>query len=167
MDTLLNDLRYGSRRLRKTPAFTAIALITLALGIGANTSMFSIVNAVLLQTLPFRDPSQIVFVREVPRNGDAPFGGVSISLPNLEDYRQQQHVFDALSAWVAQSVNLTGQEHPDRVIGAFVSANFFSGVFEVGAGRGRTFMPGEDQPRLRAGCSDQPWSLEEPLRIRS
>jgi putative ABC transport system permease protein len=146
MDTLLNDLRYGFRRLRKSPAFTAIALLTLALGIGANTSMFTIVNAVLLKALPIRDPGQIVFVREVPRQGTAPFGGLSISLPNLEDYRQQQHAFDALSAWIAQSVNLTGQEHPDRVIGAFVSANFFSGVFEVAAARGRTFMPGEDQP---------------------
>jgi putative ABC transport system permease protein len=146
MDTLLNDLRYGFRRLRKSPAFTTIALLTLALGIGANTSMFTIVNAVLLKALPFRDPGQIVFVREVPRQGTAPFGGVSISLPNLEDYRQQQHAFDALSAWVSQSVNLTGQEHPDRVIGAFVSSNFFSGVFEAKADRGRTFLPGEDQP---------------------
>ena len=146
METFLNDLRYGFRRLRKSPAFTTIALLTLALGIGANTSMFTIVNAVLLKALPFRDPGQIVFVREVPRQGTAPFGGVSISLPNLEDYRQQQHDFDALSAWVSQSVNLTGQEHPDRVIGAFVSSNFFSGVLEVKADRGRTFLPGEDQP---------------------
>ena len=146
METLLSDLRYGFRRLRKSPGFTAIALITLALGIGANTSMFTIVNAVLLHTMPFRDPGQIVFVRETPNRGNAPFAGLSISLPNLEDYRQQQHVFDALSAWIAQSVNLTGQEHPDRVIGGFVSANFFSGVFEVAAQRGRTFVAGEDQP---------------------
>lgn len=146
MDTLLNDVRYGFRRLRKSPGFTAIALLTLTLGIGANTSMFTIVNAVLLQTLPFRDPGQIVFVREKPKQGSSAFGGLAISLPNLEDYRQQQHAFDALSAWISQSVNLTGQEHPDRVIGGFVSANFFSGVLQVSAQRGRTFVAGEDQP---------------------
>lgn len=146
MDTLFNDLRYGFRRLRKSPAFTAIALLTLALGIGANTSMFTIVNAVLLKALPFRDPGQIVFVREVPKQVRTAFDGLSISPLNLEDYRQQQQAFDALSAWMAQSVNLTGQEHPDRVIGGFVSANFFSSVFEIRADRGRTFLPGEDQP---------------------
>src|SRR6185437_8993572 len=146
MDTLLNDIRYGFRRLRKSPGFTAIALLTLALGIGANTSMFTIVNAVLLQTLPFPDSGQIVFVREMPKQGSAAFDGLAISLPNLEDYCQQQHAFDALSAWISQSVNLTGQEHPDRVIGGFVSANFFSGVLDISAQRGRTFVAGEDQP---------------------
>lgn len=146
MDTLLNDVRYGFRRLRKSPGFTAIALLTLTLGIGANTSMFTIVNAVLLQTLPFRDPGQIVFVHEKLKQGSGAFDGLAISLPNLEDYRRQQHAFDALSAWISQSVNLTGQEHPDRVIGGFVSANFFSGVLEAAAQRGRTFRAGEDQP---------------------
>jgi putative ABC transport system permease protein len=145
MDSLLQDLKYGFRRLRKSPGFTITALLTLTLGIGANTSIFTIVNAVLLRALPFRDPGQIVFVRELQKQADNAFGGLAISIPNLEDYRQQQHAFDELSAWISQSVNLTGQEHPDRVIGGFVSANFFK-VFEVDAERGRTFLTGEDQP---------------------
>ena len=145
MDTLLNDVGYGFRRLRKTPAFSVIALLTLTLGIGVNTSMFTIVNAVLLRALPFRDPDKIVFVRETQKNANN-FGGLAISIPNLEDYQQQQRALDGLSAWGSQSVNLTGEEHPDRVIGGFVSSNFFSGVLDVAAERGRTFLPGEDKP---------------------
>jgi putative ABC transport system permease protein len=145
MDAIVQDVRYAFRRLRKSPAFTAIAVLTLALGIGANTAIFSVVNAVLLRPLPFRDPGQLVFLREAAAKTDNGFSGLATSVPNLEDYRQQQHAFDVLSIWTAQSVNLTGQEKPDRVVGSFVSSNFFQ-LFEVTAQLGRSFTPHDERP---------------------
>ena len=144
MDALLQDVRYAFRRLRKSPGFTLTAVLTLALGIGANTAIFSVVNAVLLRPLPFRDPGQIVFLREAAEKTDNGFSGLSTSIPNVEDYRQQ-NAFDVLSAWISQSVNLTGQEKPDRVIGSFVSSNFFQ-LFEVTPQLGRTFTPHDERP---------------------
>jgi putative ABC transport system permease protein len=144
MDAIVQDVRYAFRRLRKSPAFTVIAVLTLTLGIGANTAIFSVVNAVLLRSLPFRDPSQLVFLREAAAKMDNGFSGLSTSIPNVEDYRQQ-HAFDLLSIWVAQSVNLTGQEKPDRVVGGFVSSNFFQ-LFEVTPQLGRSFTPHDERP---------------------
>jgi putative ABC transport system permease protein len=144
MDAIFQDVRYAFRRLRKSPAFTVIAVLTLALGIGANTAIFSVVNAVLLRPLPFRDPGQLVFLREAAAKIDNGFSGMSTSVPNVEDYRQQ-HAFDLLSIWTAQSVNLTGQEKPDRLVGSFVSSNFFQ-LFEVTPQLGRTFTPHDERP---------------------
>jgi len=142
MDGLLQDIGYGMRMLRKGPGFTAVAVITLALGIGANTAIFSLVNAVLLTKLPFRNPDKLVIVRDPVRND---YRGYGVSVPDFEDYRARQHTFQDLSLWVAQSVNLTGTERPDRVIGSFVSANFFH-LLEVQPVQGRTFLDGEDRP---------------------
>src|SRR5689334_19969929 len=142
MDSILQDVRYAFRRLRKSPGFALIAVLTLALGIGANTAMFSVVNAVLLRSLPFRDAGQIVLLRE--GQTDSPLAALATSIPNVEDYRQQ-HAFDLISLWVAQSVNLTGQEKPDRVIGSFVSSNFFQ-LFEVAPQLGGSFTPHDDRP---------------------
>ena len=144
MDAITQDVRYAFRRLRKSPAFSVIAVLTLALGIGANTAIFSVVNAVLLRPLPFREPSQLVFLREAAAKMDNGYSGLSTSIPNVEDYRQQ-HAFDLLSIWTAQSVNLTGQEKPDRVVGSFVSSNFFQ-LFEVNPQLGRSFTPHDERP---------------------
>ena len=138
---LIQDLHFGLRMLRKSPEFTAIAVLTLALGIGANTTIFSLVYAVLLRPLSFPHAKQIVLIHgrtdQVART--------PVSYPDFEDWRRQSQSFDGISAWAAQSINLTGQERPERLRGAFVSANFFD-LLGVRAERGRTFLPGEDEP---------------------
>jgi len=135
------DLRYGWRMLRKSPTFSLVAISVLALGIGANVAIFTIINAVLLERLPFHDPEQVVAIQENTANAT----GWTSSVPNFEDYRSRQHTFEELSLWTAQSVNLTGTEHPERVIGGFSSDNFFH-MLGVKADRGRLFLAGDDAP---------------------
>jgi len=141
MSSLLQDIRYGLRMLTKNPGFAAVAILTLALGIGANTAIFSVVNAVLLRPLPLPNSRQLVLAlgrtKQVSRTG--------ISYPDFEDWRKQSRSFAELSLWIPQSVNLTGRERPDRVRGSFVSANFFP-LLGVAPAMGRGFLPGEDQP---------------------
>jgi putative ABC transport system permease protein len=139
MQTLLSDVRYGARMLWKRAGFTLIAAMTLALGIGANTAIFSIVNAALLRPLPFRDPHQLIMVysrtSQQPRNW--------VAYTDLRDWQAQSRSFTELSAYVPQSVNLTGREEPTRLIGAFVSANFFR-MLGAEVARGRGFLSGDD-----------------------
>jgi len=99
------------------------------------------VNSVLLQKLPFHNPGQLVLVQEPTAKDE----GFTVSVANFEEYRRQQNTFQNLSLWIAQSVNLTGTEQPDRVLGAFTSSNFFS-LLGVQALQGRTFLAGEDAP---------------------
>ena len=141
MQTLLQDLKYGARMLRKRPGFTAIAVITLALGIGANTAIFSVVDAVLLRPLPYRDSDQLVAL--LTRSPKAPRDFATY--PDLQDWRQQSQLISGFAGFVWQSVNLTGGDEPTRVVGCFVTANFFE-TLDVDAARGRTFLPGEDDP---------------------
>lgn len=140
LETVVQDARYAARVLRNSSGFTAIAVLTLALGIGANTAIFSAVNATLFSRWPVRDQQQLVLVREPAAANQ----GYLISVPDFEDYRAQQSTFEQLSLWVGQTVNLTGREHPDRLVGAFVSANFFD-MLGVKASLGRTFLAGEDK----------------------
>jgi len=142
LESSLQDIRFGVRMLRKSPSFTAIAVGILALGIGANTAIFSAVNAVLFARWSIRNQQQLVAVSE-PTGADK--GVTLVSVPNFEDYRRQQTTFEQLSLWLGQSINLTGQERPDRLIGAFVSDNYFE-MLGVKAGAGRTFLPGDDMP---------------------
>lgn len=142
IDTTLQDLGYGLRLLRKSPGFTLVAIAILALGIGANTAIFSTVNASLLARWPFPDPGRIVMITE--GKGVTP-GRSLISALNFEDYRRDAKTFDQLALWISQSVNLTGQERPDRLIGSFASANFFE-LFGAKPYLGRLFLPGEDEP---------------------
>ena len=143
MQTLWQDLRYGARMLLKQPGFTLVAILTLALGIGANTAIFSVVNAALLRSLPYDQAEQLVavFVRtqKDPRE--------YVAWPDLLDWRAQNQSFAQLAAFVPQSVNLTArsgsQVEPGRVIGGFVSADFFP-MLKVAAAQGRAFLPGED-----------------------
>jgi putative ABC transport system permease protein len=138
--TLWQDLRFGARTLAKRPGFTLVAVLTLALGIGANTAIFSVVNAVLLRPLPFRDAEQLTLVYETTQSVPRDF----ISVPNLEDYRAGSRTFEGFSTFVPQSVNLTGAgAEPERVVGAFVTSSFFS-VVGVEPARGRAFIAEDD-----------------------
>jgi putative ABC transport system permease protein len=141
MQTIGQDLRYGARMLAKKPGFTLLIVITLALGIGANTAIFSAVNAVLLRSLPFADAEQLMMVYVKTPREDRNF----VSYPDLEDWRGQSQSFSELAGWVPQSVNLTGRDEPTRLIGGFVTANFFP-LLKVAPSIGRDFQTGEDKP---------------------
>ncbi|HTV56982.1 MAG TPA: ABC transporter permease, partial [Terriglobia bacterium] len=141
MRTLLQDLRFSLRMLARNPAFTAIGTITLALGIGANTAIFSVVNGVLLHTFAYRNPGRLVFMSE--NSQQVP--GMAVSYLNYLDWRKQNTVFSSIAALQDDNFNLTGVEPPIRLPGWNVSANFFStlGVKPV---LGRNFLAAEDAP---------------------
>src|SRR5437588_7614044 len=111
MVTLLQDLRYGARTLLKTPGFTLIAVIALALGIGANTAMFSIVNGVLLRPVPYPEADRLLKLAD----STADFQDSSISYPNFLDWQQRSRSFDAIAAYRNDTLNLTGQGDPERL----------------------------------------------------
>ena len=143
METLIKDIRYGVRGLLKRPGFTVIALITLALGIGAKTAIFSVVNAVLLRPLPFQKPEELVIVWE-----DAAFAGFPHNTPapaNYVDWKAQNQSFADMAASHETSFNLTGDGEPERVSSYAVTANFFP-LLGVQPVLGRSFLTEEDQP---------------------
>ena len=144
MSTLLQDLRYGARMLLKKPSFTLIAIITLALGIGANTAIFSVVNAVLLRPLPYKDPAQLAILWE--RKSLRGFERNSVAGHEYPEWKRQNHVFEEMAAitWSGGVHNLTGTGDPAVVYGPRVAAEFFS-VMGVQPILGRTFQPEEDQ----------------------
>jgi predicted permease len=138
MDSFFQDVRYGLKLLRKSPGFTTVAILTLALGIGANTAIFSIVNSVLLRSLPFRDPDRLVKVSfENPGLGlhDVPF-----SVPELDDLRSRSGVFDDVSVVFPTSTNVTGAKQPERLEALVTSPNYFS-MLGVTPQVGRLFGP--------------------------
>jgi len=143
MGTIFTDIRYGFRSLLKRPGATLIALLTLALGIGVNTAIFSAVDSVLLRPLPFKDPERLVSIWEqtpkigILRNEVAP--------ANFFDLRTQNQTFEAIGATGPQDVNLTGDGDPERISGQLVSANVLS-ILGVEPALGRTFLANEDQP---------------------
>jgi predicted permease len=124
MRSLFQDLRYGLRMLRKKPTFTIVAVLTLALGVGANTAIFSIVNAVLLRSLPFREPDRLVKITF--NNPGVGLRDVTFSQPELEDLRTRADVFDDVSGILSGSVNLTGAKQPERLELLVTSPNYFS-----------------------------------------
>lgn len=139
--TLFQDARYGLRMLRKAPGFTAVAVLTLALGIGANTAIFSVVYAVLLRPLPFKDPARLVMLNETtPR-----VGTVSVSYPNFLDWRSQSHTFSQMAGVTAVGFNLAGVTQPESIVGRAVSPNFLS-MMGVRPILGRDFYPSEEKP---------------------
>ncbi len=143
METLLKDFRYGIRSLLKRPGFAAVAIITLALGIGANTAIFSVVNAVLLRPLPFADPDRLVMYWE-----DASFAGFPRNTPaaaNYADIKAQNQVFEGMAALSRRSFNLTGDGEPEKVETYAVTADFFP-LMGVRPALGRTILPEEDKP---------------------
>jgi len=140
MSSLLRDVRHSVRALRQSPGFTAVAVLTLAIGIGANTAIFSFVDAMLLRPLPYPDADRIVRVMEKPPRGQRN----GISTLNFLDWQKDNTVFDFMSAQTGDAVTLTGGTEPVQLRGAQVSAGYFK-VFGVDAALGRTFLPGEDQ----------------------
>ena len=154
-ESTLRDLGYGLRLLRKSPGFACVAVAILALGIGANTAMFSAVNAVLLARCPFPHPEKLVIIAE---SADRKEVFTRVSIANFEDYVRDQKTFEQLALWLSQSVNLTGQDRPDRLGGMFISANYFD-LFGSRAAMGRLFLPGDDQPGAAnvAVLSDEAW----------
>src|ERR1700730_6865399 len=148
MDTLFRDIRYGIRNLLKRPGFTGVALIALALGIGANTAIFSLVNAVLLRPLPFAEPDRLIWMWGNIRNGG---NRASVSPLDFLDYRKQNTTFEEFGAVfsVPLALNLTGNGEPERLTVAGVTGNYFQAL-GVKPALGRTFMlenesPGRDQ----------------------
>jgi predicted permease len=143
MNQLFQDIRYGLRGLWKRPGFTAVAVITLALGIGANAAIFSVVNAVLLKPLQFRDPERLAILWE-----DASFVGFPRNTPapaNYVDWKSQAQSFEDVAATHESSLNLTGDGEPERVPTRRVTHNFFS-LLGVQPLIGRGFLPDEDRP---------------------
>ncbi len=140
MATLIQDLRYGLRMLAKNPGFTAVAVLTLALGIGANTAIFSVVNGVLLQPLPYPDANRLVMTYES--------NGSSLAYPNFLDWRRENHCFTDMAAFRWNDLILTGSGQPEHLSGEFVSASFFP-VLGINPSLGRNFLAEED--RLGAG----------------
>jgi len=141
--TLWQDLRFGWRALAKDPRYSTVATLTIALGVGGITMMFGIINAVLLRPLPFPESDRIALVWEVQPKRDLTRGGTTLA--DFLDWRDRNHVFEEMAAWVPWSYNLTGQNEPEEVSGARVSTNFF-GLFKVKPALGRTFIPEEEQP---------------------
>jgi putative ABC transport system permease protein len=140
IETLLRDLRYALRTLRKSPGFTVVALLTLALGIGANTAMFSIVYGVLLRPLPYKDPSRLIVLNETT----ARVGRVSVSYPNFEDWRQQSRAFSQMAAVISVSFNLGAVSQPENITGEAVSPNYLS-MIGVRPILGRDFDASEEK----------------------
>ena len=140
MTGVLQDLRYAVRQLRKSPAFTAVAVITLALGIGVNTAIFSVVNGVLLSSLPFPNASRIVSMFQDKPN----FPKGSISYPNFLDWQRDNHSFEAMAAYRWTDGTITGIGEPEDVHARRVSAAFFP-MLGVNPVLGRNFSADEDR----------------------
>jgi len=139
MSTLFHDLRYALRLLAKSPAFTLIAILTLALGIGANTAIFTVVNAVLLRPLPFQDPSRLVLVIEKSK-----YPTITVSYENYLDWRDQSHSFASMEAIYGQNMTLTAKGEPQRLVARFITAGFLPAL-GVSTRLGRNFTPEEDR----------------------
>ncbi len=158
MGTLMQDMRYAIRMLSKNPGFAFIAVLTLALGIGANTAIFSVVNAELLRPLPFRDSGSLVSVATANSRMHSSNG--STSYPDFMDWRSQNQVFENMAAYTGATFTLTGQVNPAHLEGASVSSDIFD-LLGVSPELGRTFQPGEDEPNHHVVViSDHLWKQQ-------
>ena len=141
MNTLLHDLRYAARSLRKSPGFTLIAVLTLALGIGATTTIFSVVDATVLRPLPFPEPDRLVRLWETTPQGE----DFSASDPNYLDFREQNRAFEEMAAFRQADLSLTGEGEPERLEGMAVTHTLFP-LLGASPALGRGFAPEEDRP---------------------
>jgi putative ABC transport system permease protein len=139
--TLWQDIRYGARMLLKNPGVTIIVIVALALGIGANSAIFSVVNAVLLRPLPYQESNRLIFLNEKSPVLDE----MSISYPNFIDWRAQNQTFEKMGVYVRASYNLTGAGEAERILAGQVSADLFA-VLRVNPLHGRVFTNDEDKP---------------------
>jgi predicted permease len=155
MNTLLQDLRYALRTLRANPGFTTVAVIALAIGIGANTSIFSVVNAILLRPLPYSNPGQLVLIQErIPKLGQ---GYMPVSAPDVLDFQKQTRALAGVAGFENGEMNASGSGEPLRIKTARVTANLFP-ILGASPSLGRTFTNEEDQPgRLVAVLSYGLW----------
>jgi predicted permease len=140
MTGYIQDLRYAVRQFFKTPALTAVVVMTIALGVAANTALFTVVNGVLLNPLPYPQPEQLVALRESKANFE--FG--SIPYPNFRDWQKDNRTFSSMAVWRNSAFSLTGTGAAEQVSGQFVSSDFFS-IFGVKPLLGRAIAPGEDE----------------------
>jgi putative ABC transport system permease protein len=143
MESLFSDIRYAVRSIMKRPGFTSIAVITLALGIGANSAIFSAINALLLKPLPIPNQDRVVAIWE--KNPSRGFEHNEVAFANYVDWRAQSHSFDQLALERWWSTNLTGGDTPERIQGFLVTTNFFD-VVAVKPTQGRNFLEDENQP---------------------
>src|SRR5258706_2655583 len=134
------DVRYGLRLLSRSPTFTAVAVLPLALGIGANTAIFSVANKVLWSPLPYADPDRLVYLNERGKQAD----DISISFPDYFDWKAESRVFDGMSLMHRRAFILAGGEQPERVVGAEAGWDFFP-VLGVRPLLGRTYTQEEDR----------------------
>ena len=142
MEAMLQDVKYGVRMLVKSPGFTLVAVIALALGIGANTAIFTVVNAVLIRSLPYRSPDRLVVVWEKNRNRGRDQNVISPA--NYLDWQDRNSVFESMAALFDNRANLTGVDDPEELPIQAVTSNFFD-ILGVNAALGRTFLPEEGQ----------------------
>jgi len=147
VENFVQDVRYGMRQLARNPGFATVAVLTLALGIGVNTAIFSVVNAVLLSPLPFAAPQQLVSVVST-RRGNVPG---NVSYPDFADWQAQNHVFSQIAAYDTDNFTLTGQGEAMHIQGAVVSADLFS-LLGVAPVLGRSFLPDEDKLPAAGGA---------------
>ncbi len=147
METLFQDLRYGVRTLLKNPGFTAIAVIALALGIGANTVIFSVVDSVLLRPLPFKDSDRLVMLWEtnLQQSDQQGRNAQATGIANFTDWSSQNQVFEEMAAYFNWTYNLTGVDEPERLEAAVVTGSFFD-VLKAQSSLGRRIVPDDDQP---------------------
>ena len=149
MNTLLNDLRYATRMLQKQPGFTIVAVVTLALGIGANTAIFSLVNSILLRPLPYREPDRLVhLIQSSPKLDLATWG---VSQADFAAYREQNHTLESVALFNSGGTNLTGVGEPERLAVTNSTADFFK-VLGVSPILGRAFDQGEDSAGRNGVC---------------
>src|SRR6185369_8120640 len=140
MQSILQDVRYGLRVLRRNFGLSAVAVIALALGIGANSAIFSVVNAVLLRPLPYRDAERIVAIQEISKDGRR----IQVTPANFLDWRAQNTVFEHLAAILTRTSNLAGTGEAERINLVMASANLFA-VFGVQPQQGRLLAPEDEQ----------------------
>jgi putative ABC transport system permease protein len=142
MSGFWQDLRYGARRLRRSPGFTAVAIVTLALGIGANTALFSVVKAVLLNSLPYREPNRLVTLARGDSEDPEP---INTSYASAEDWKERTHSFESIALYRGWGPTVTGTGRPEILRGLRVTANFFT-TLGVQPTLGRDFRPADDRP---------------------
>jgi putative ABC transport system permease protein len=145
LDRFLRDFRYACRSLRKSPGFATAAIMTLALGIGANTAILGVVHAVLLKPLPYSQPAQIYSVEVVIPERRSQFSSLPVTVQVYREWRKAETVFAAMAALTPAQWNLTGDGEPERIGGARVSTNFFE-FLGVPITRGRGFSAAEEKP---------------------
>ena len=157
IDNLRHDLRYAVRSYARAPSFTLVILMTLALGIGASTAIFSLVNGILLQPLPLPEPDRLIYANEVNAKGDR----ISVAWPNFLDWRARTRAFDSLSLSREESYTLTGIERAQRLRGRRVTGNFFT-VLRVSPALGRGFTDEDDRPNAAPAVilSDAYWRAQ-------